>query len=93
MIHVASYLLAAAALIILIKKSRDPQEHAVIVTMFKDRAALAVGAVWMIDRLVTDFIHSGIRGMWNDLVGALVIGFIGASITHLMLKKRNTSKS
>lgn len=63
MIHVASYLLAAAALIILIKKSRNPEERALIVTMFKDRGALAVGAVWMIGRLVTDFIDSGIRGM------------------------------
>ncbi len=93
MIHVASYLVAAAVLVILIKKSRNPEEHAVIVTMFKDRTALAVGAVWTIGPLITDFIHNGIRGMWNDLVGALASGFIAAAITHLMLKRRNAAKS
>ena len=93
MIHVASYLLAAAALIILIKKSRDPQEQAVIVTMFKDRTALALGAVWTIGPLVTYFIHDGIRGMWNGLVGALVLGFTAAAISHLISKRRNASKS
>lgn len=93
MIHVASYLLAAAALIILIKKSRDPREHAVIVTMFKDRTAMAVGAVWTIGPLVTDFVKHGFLEMWNGLVGTLVVGFIATAIAHVVLKRRNAAKS
>lgn len=45
MIHVASYLLVAAALIILIKKSRNLRERTVIVRLFKDRNAMAFGGV------------------------------------------------
>lgn len=91
MIHIASYLVAAAALIILIKKSRDPREHAVIVTMFRDRTALAVGAVWTIGPLITDFVKHGFYEMWNGLVGTLVGGFIAAAVTHLLSKRRNTA--
>lgn len=93
MIHAASYLVAAVALIVLIKKSRNPQEHAVIITMFKDRGALAVGAAWTIGPLVTYFVHDGIRGMWNGLVGALVSGFVAAAVVHFLSKRRNATKS
>jgi hypothetical protein len=92
MVHVASYLLAAAAIIILIKKSRDPREHGVIVTVFKDRNAMAFGGVLTIVALVTDFVHDGFLGMWNGLVGELVFGFILAAVIHFVSKWKNATK-
>ena len=93
MIHVASYLLAAAALIILIKKSRDPQEHGAIVAVFKDRNAMTFGGVLTIVALVKDFALDGFLGMWNGLVGELVFGFILAAVFHFVSKRKNATKS
>lgn len=92
MVHVASYLLAAAALIILIKRSLDPRQHGVIVTVFKDRNAMAFGGVMTIFALIMDFVHDGFLGMWNGLVGELVFGFILAAIIHFVSKWKNATK-
>ncbi|OIQ80217.1 hypothetical protein GALL_380350 [mine drainage metagenome] len=93
MIHIASYLLLVAALIILIKKSRDPQERAVFVMVFRDRNAIAFGGVWTIGDLVTDFVSNGFRGVLNGLVGAMVIGFVGAAVFHSLSRRRNAANS
>lgn len=79
MVHVASYLILLTVLVVLIAKSRNSQEHAVIVTVFRDRIALAVGGVFMFGNLVTDFVHDGFSGGMNGLVPAVVVGFVGSA--------------
>ncbi len=93
MILAISYLLIVVALITLIRKSRDSRERAVIVTMFKDRNAMAFGGVWTIGPLVTVFISDGFRGIRHGLVGALVYGFVAAAGFHVVSKWRKTTKS
>lgn len=93
MIHIASYPLLAALLFILMKKSRNPQDPAVLVAMFRDRNAIAIGSVWTIGNLVRDFVHNGLHGILNGLVSAMVVGLFAAAVSQSLMRRRRRTLS
>ncbi len=82
-----------SGLIVVIRYWKDPTQRAALVTLFKDRNAMTVGAVWILLSLVTQFASHGFRDIFSVVTQALISGFAVAAIWNWFSKRRSGSAS
>lgn len=80
-----------AALIILIRSYRNPQNRGIVVAVFKDRKAMTIGAGWVLFVFVTGFVSAGFHMTLRDVIPALVGGFAVAAVVNWFSRRRDAT--